>query len=430
MQRPQFRLLNTFRILTSPREATERWIARYGDPVLVRTINGNVYMTSTPELAKTIFAADPSTFLPFAVRALLPFLGEQSVLLVGGEQHRRDRKLLMPPFHGARMRAYGRVIQDVTRRHLAAACQEGGTRMRDVAQAISLEVIVRTIFGVDDDRVEIMAAAVRELVESAASLLLFVPSLQRSFLGIGPQDTLKRRRERADALLQQQIERARTRDEGEDVLRLMLAARDEDGVGMTDAHIKDELRTLLAAGHETTATALAWAIDVVHRDRALLERLRAEVAREGVELPGSEAGPLLDAVVKETLRRYPIVSEVLRTVAKPFRLGSCDIPVGASVGVSIVGIHHRPDLYPDPDRFDPERFIAKRFGPHEYLPFGGGHRRCIGAAFAEFELRVALATALREFSFTLRQARPPRSVRRNVTLVPQGGVPVSVAHRT
>lgn len=428
---PRNRWLNTYRILSAPQEATERWVARYGDPVLVPAINGNVVMISDPALAKVVFAADPAVYKPFAVKAIAPLLGYKSLLILQGEEHRRERKLLMPPFHGSRMRSYGDAIRVATRRHLQAASTAGAVKMHDVAQHISLEVIIRTIFGVEEEeRVPVFTAAVRDLVEVLGSIVFFVPALQRTFWGMGPFAKTLQKLARTDALLQEQIDRVRAHGPGEDILSMMVQARFDDGTAMSDAHIKDELRTLLLAGHETTSTVLSWAIDTIHRHPEVRERLLAEVDAGAAGSPVDDAAlPYLDAVSKETLRHYPIASEALRELAQPLVLGDYEIPAGYCIGVSIVGIHHRPDLYPDPERFWPERFEQRRFGPHEFLPYGGGHRRCIGAAFADFEMRVALATALREFTFTLQQREPPRPIRRNVAMGPKGGVPVVIGAR-
>lgn len=430
---PRNRLLSTYRILATPRESTEGWIARYGDPVLVPAVNGNVVMLSDPALAKEVFAMDRNMFQPFAVEAMAPLLGRRSMLVLSGEEHLRERKLLMPAFHGARMRRYGETIRNAARHHLDAAVGRGVVPVREIAQSISMEVIIRTIFGVEEEaRVAVFARAVVELIESAASIMFFVPALQRSFFGLGPYAKLRRRLDRTDEMLQEQIDRTRARGSGDDVLSMMLEARFDDGAPMTDAHIKDELRTLLIAGHETTATVISWAIDAVHRDPEILGRLQRELDVP----PASDDGPLADAalpyldlVAKETLRRYPIVSEVLRLTTQPLTLGRYAIPAGYGIGVSVVAIHHRPDLYPEPEQFRPERFSERRFGPHEFLPYGGGHRRCLGSAFADFELRVVLATAVREFAFDLQQRERPRMVRRNVTMAPRGGVPVIVQRR-
>jgi cytochrome P450 len=419
-------LLSTFRILRDPYGWIERWRQRYGDPVTVPTINGTVLMTADPAKAKWIFAHEPDDYAQFGVKAMAPLLGARSLLVVSGETHRRDRKLLMPPFHGARMRRYADAMAAAARRHFGRAADSGVVRARDVAQDISMEVIIRTVFGVGDELVAEFTHAVIAVVESAGPLAFFVPALQRGVGPFSPYARARRRLAALDALLEAQIERVRTDGGGDDILSMLVAARWDDGAAMDDAHIRDELRTLLVAGHETTAIAIAWALDAVHRNPGVLARLREEV--DGGS-PTDAKLPYLDAVGRETLRRWPVLPEVMRVLERPLEFDGTMVPAGHSLGVAIVNIHHRPDLYPEPFAFRPERFLERKYGPHEYMPFGGGHRRCLGAAFAELELRIVLAVAVREFAFELRQDHEPRSVRRNITMGPRGGVPVRVRRR-
>jgi cytochrome P450 len=426
---PRSRLLSTFRILRDPQAWVDRWLERYGDPVTVRTINGTVVMTADPAKAKWIWAHDPDDYAQFGVEAMAPLLGARSLLTVSGEAHRRDRKLLMPPFHGARMRGYADVMAAAARRHFGRAIGVGVVRARDVAQEISMEVIIRTVFGVGDERVGTFTEAVLAVVESAGPLAFFVPALQRGIGPLSPYARARRRLEALDVLLQEQIERVRKDGGGDDILSMLVAARWDDGSAMDDAHIRDELRTLLVAGHETTAITIAWALDAVHRDPAVLARLRAELEGAAGSPEDDAKLPYLDAVGRETLRRWPVLPEVMRVLERPLRFDGRDVPAGHALGVAVVNIHHRPDLYPEPLSFRPERFLERKYGPHEYMPFGGGHRRCLGAAFAEFELEIVLAVAVREFTFELREREVPRAVRRNITMGPRSGVPVVVRRR-
>jgi cytochrome P450 len=423
---PRSRLLSTFRILRDPQACIDRWSTRYGDPVAVPTINGTVVMTADPAKAKWIWAHDPDDYLPFGIEAVAPLLGARSLLTVSGEAHRRDRKLLMPPFHGARMRSYGDVMAQAARRHLGRATGASNVRARSVAQAISMEVIIRTVFGVGDARVEPFTEAVLAVVESAGPLAFFVPALQRGIGPLSPYARARRKLEALDVLLQEQIERVRAHGGGDDILSMLVAARWDDGSAMDDAHIRDELRTLLVAGHETTAITIAWAIDALHRNPAVLARLRDELDAAEPSPAEDAKLPYLDAVHRETLRRWPVLPEVMRVLARPLRFDGRDVPAGHALGVAVVNIHHRPDLYPEPFAFRPERFLERKYGPHEYMPFGGGHRRCLGAAFAEFELKIVLAVAVREFAFDLLDRDPPRAVRRNITMAPSTGIPVVV----
>ena len=427
---PRSTLLSTYRVLTSPQAWMDRWLERYGDPVTIPTINGTVVMTAEPALAKWIFAHDPNDFAQFGTDAIGPLLGERSLLTVDGAAHKRDRKLMMPPFHGARMRSYGDAMAGAARRHLARATREGRVRTQDVAQEISLDVIVRTVFGVGEDLVATFTDATLKVVNAAGPLAFFVPALQRGLGPLSPYAKAKQYLARLDELLQAQIERVRRDGGGDDILSMLVAARYDDGTPMDDAHIRDELRTLLVAGHETTALTIAWAIDAVHRYPSVLAQAREELDA-GEASPVADAKlPYLDGITKETLRRWPVLPEVMRVLKRPLTFAGETVPAGHALGVAIVNIHHRPDLYPDPFTFDPMRFANRKYGPHEYLPFGGGHRRCLGAAFADFELKVVLAVALREFEFDLLQDTEPKAVRRNITMGPKGGVPVTVRART
>jgi cytochrome P450 family 110 len=446
---PRVRLWATYQVLAHPLTSMPGWFRRYGDPILVPTINGDVVMTARPELVKQIFATPGSAYDPFAVKGTAALTGPRSLFQFRGEEHRRHRQLIMPSFHGSRMRAYAAAMQETTREVMGAAIGQGRVELHALTQKISLEIILRTVFGVQEPEEvhgahgagavvhkgpprRAFAAAIKALVDAAHPLFLFMPFLQRAPLGMGPWAKFRRTYEELEALLREQlaVTRARHHDghAGEDVLSMLLQARDEQGDHLDDDEICDELRTLLFAGHETTAIALCWAVDAVGRHPAVAERLAEELRSLPPNAPAEAIAqlPYLEAVCNESLRRYPIVTEVLRTLHEPMELGGYRIEPPAAVSASILGVHMNPELYPEPEAFRPERFLERKYGPHELLPFGGGHRRCIGAAFASFELKVVLGTLLRELEVTLCNPHAPRPVRRNVTLAPEGGVPVII----
>lgn len=429
---PSSRLWSTFRFVARPLSTFQRWFEKYGDPVLIPAVNGNVVMTAQPALVKQIFATPAASYGPFAARGIAAVTGPRSLFQLRDQPHRRHRRLIMPSFHGSRMRAYAADMQQATRHAFDDAVGRGAIPLHTLTQKISLEVILRTVFGVQQPAgVARFTEAVTGLVDATLPLFIFMPFLQRELWGLGPFARFRRRFERLDALLVEQIARARREGQGEDILSMLLAARDEDGGGLDDQEIRDELRTLLFAGHETTGIALSWAVDAVGRHRAVAERLTDELSALGPD-PDPEAlakVAYLEAVCNETLRLYPIVTEVLRTLHAPMELGGYSLQPPTAVSASIMGIHRREELYPRPDAFRPERFLERKFGPHEFLPFGGGHRRCIGAAFASFEMRVVLGTMLREYEVTLQNPKAPRPVRRNVTMAPDDGVPVVVTRR-
>ena len=428
-------LWQTLRFIRDPERFFSEMYQRYGDPCTLWSSLGPLVVTGDPELVRAIFTADPHTFEPWPVSLLGVFFGERSVIMSGGERHRRDRKLLSPPFNGARMRAYGRIIVDATRE--ATRAWRGGWEgtVHDTTTAISLDVIVRAVFGIEQPGArEHAMAVVKTDVESMVPSIMFVPALRRALLGMGPWSRFVRARRGLDALLYGEIvsRRALGTDNGgrEDILSLILSARYDDGSAMSDGEVRDQLITLLAAGHETTATALAWALYWTHRDPALADELRAEVAALG---PGADpdavaALPLLDAVCTETLRLHPIVPDVGRRLRAPFTLGRYTLPVNAGVGVTTATLHADPRLYPQPGEFKARRFLGTKPPMFGYAPFGGGARRCLGAAFAIYEMKLVLATLLTSFEFRLLD-RNVVPFRRNITMGPKGGVRMRVVRR-
>jgi cytochrome P450 family 110 len=390
---PAGKLRTTYRILRDPMQSLPMWHARYGDPFTVPTVNGTVVMTGDPKLVKEIFAASPSTFAPFATQGFGRTMGEGSLLALHEPRHMRERKLLMPAFHGERMRNYAELTADVAARRFGEAVGSPRVGGLELAQEISLEVIVRAVCGAQDDaRAEALAHAVLQMVENTSPLLFFMPFLHRDFGGFGPWARFRRHFDRLDRMLQEQIEHARSQGDGVDICSLLVQARYEDGSPMSDSDIRDELRTLLFAGHETTAITIAWVLDLVHRHPEVRERLHDELAALGNAPDPAEYArqPYLEAVCKEAMRLYPVATEVLRILVTPFRLGDLQLSPGVGVSACVLLVHRREDLYPDPLQFRPERFLERKFAPWEYLPFGGGHRRCIGAAFASFEMAVVL----------------------------------------
>ena len=437
---PRWTLPATLRLIRDPYTTLRDLRAAHGDLVTFPSLNGRIVLAMTPELAKPILTAPPETFGAWAVGTLSEVIGPRSLLATEGEIHRKDRKLLTPPFHGARMRAYGDAMRSLARARFEAALSPGATvKMQDVTTDITVDVILRTVFGVEDGPgFDEGRALMREIV-GISPLLLFT-KLAHTPLFPGYRRFV-RMRERFRAWLEVRIAEARARGEaGQDVLAMMLAARYDDGSTMSDDDIAAQLVTLLFAGHETTSIALAWAVHWLGRHPVALERVRAEVASVGVdgdpEATDPEAIdpeaiaklPYLSAVCDETLRLHPIVTENLRLLRKPFELGGYTIPAGIGVGVAIGAIHADPTIYPDPAAFRPERFLERKYSAFEHLPFGGGHRRCIGAAFAAYEMRLALAVLVDGWDLALVHL-DEKPVRRSVTMGPEHGVPVKVIAR-
>jgi cytochrome P450 len=383
-------------------------------------------VTADPAAVKQVFTGDPN--LLYAGEGnitLAPILGPGSTLLLDGPEHLRHRRLLLPPFHGERMRNYGTMMAEVAERNLAAWPRSGRLATLPTMQAITLEVIMRAVFGVtDDERRARISKPLRDLLDMLASrrrVLMMALTLGRT----GPRSPWGRfialRRE-ADELLYEEIRARRADphgDQGEDIFSLLLAVRDEDGHPLSDSELRDELMTLLVAGHETTATALAWALERLTRTPAVLRRLVDE------RRAGSDE--YLDAVVKETLRLRPVVPAVVRRLQAPMRFGPWELPAGVHIAPSIYLMHRRPDLYPEPLEFRPERFLDSPPSTYEWIPFGGGVRRCLGASFALFEMKVVLGTVLDRVRLRPAARRGAESVtRRAITFAPSRGGRVAV----
>ena len=420
--------LQLYRWMSDPIGLMEDCRRRYGDTFALRlTGAGELVFISDPASIKQLFAADRGNRLaPGRGLILEPVLGPRSLLLVEGEQHLRRRRLMLPPFHGERMRAYEQVMIEAAERDLARWPLGTPFALQPRMQAITLDVILRAVFGVDDEgRAAALRDALRSLLAAIAAPSLQAVGLATRRLGrYGPYRRFLRMQASVDGLLMAEIGRRRTDPEvgsGEDILALLIAARFEDGEAMSDREIRDQLMTLLLAGHETTATSLAWAFDLLFRSPDAFARLRDE--GEGL------AHEWADAVATETLRVRPVIPAVGRELAAPTELAGHDLDAGTSVFPCIYLVHTREDLYPDPYSFRPERFLEDAPETYAWLPFGGGTRRCIGAAFAQLELRVVLEMVVRRTVLEPARPEPEPMVRRNVTLAPKHGTPAVLRER-
>ena len=399
---------------------------RYGDVVTFRSLfDPQFVMVFDVDLVKQVFRGSPDRLHAGEANALLgPVVGERSVLLLDGAEHLRQRKLLLPPFHGQRMRAYEDVMVEAADRTIDSWPVGKQFTLLPAMQALTLDVIVRTVFGVADEARSVeLKRRLREMIDPVASrvgvLLLVLTGGRR---GSGAGEDFARQRRAVDVLIYEEIAARRGASDlasREDVLSMLVAARDEGGSPMTDEELRDELLTLLVAGHETTATALAWAFELLLRNPLVLAQLRSSLA------DGDDA--YLGAVVKETLRIRPVISGIGRVVRgeAPFEVGGFAIPPGVEINPSIAAIHRRADRYPSASEFRPERFL----GPdppdtYTWLPFGGGTRRCLGASFAEFEMRTVIRRVLDRTELRPVGRRPERGVRRGITFVPKRGVRV------
>lgn len=426
---PRNVLYQTYSYTRDPYDWLRRMHETYGDIYTAKVVNGTIVIVNSPAGAQAVFGADPDTFTTFATDAIKPLIGPNSMLFLTGTRHRRERKLLMPSFHGERMRAYGEIIRDTAIATAERWVPGQAMRFQDSSQAISLEVIIRAVFGIQDRiRVEQVRRNIIRFVDSAHPALLFFPFLQHSFGGVGPYAHFSKVKEEIRSLLCAEVEaRRQATDPGNDILSMMLAARHEDGSGMSMDELHDELLTLVFAGHETTGIALAWSIYWLLRNPNCMQRLLAELDALGPNPTPEEIVhlPYLDGVVYETLRLHPIVPDIPRQTTRPFDLLGYRIPAGVGVAVATARLHNRPEVYPEPDRFKPERFLERKFSPFEYTPFGGGARRCLGAAFATYEMKIVLGTILSRYRLILAESGEVLPARRNLVLGPATGVRVT-----
>ena len=387
-----------------------------------------------PEAMQQMVTSDRSKYFASSKdnRLLEPLVGENSLLLIEGSPHKKRRKLLLPPFHGERMQAYGQSICDLTRDIIDSLEPDRPFVARKITQEVSLQVILEAVYGLQDsDRSKELKQRISKLANVFESVVtsafLFFPGLQQDWGAWSPWGNLVRQQKAIDELIYQEIATRRTQDNSQrqDILSLMMSAQDEAGEGMKDIELRDELMTLMLAGHETTATAIAWSLYWVHRHPEIKAKLRAEIASLGANPDPMELAklPYLDAVCKETLRIYPVAMLTFpRTVLEPTELIGYKLEAGQVLMGCIYLLHQREDIYPEPHKFKPERFLEREFSSYEFFPFGGGKRRCIGEALAKLEMKLVLGTIIARYELELESDRPEVPARRGVTLAPKTGV--------
>jgi cytochrome P450 len=439
--------------LRHPIRFMEENAAKFGPTFTVRWPGSPpVVMTSDPVAIRDVFTGDADVFHAGEANAVLRIaVGENSLLLLDGPRHLRERKLMMPPFHGERMRSYAQAMIDITEREVAAWPDRAPFSFHAATQRMTLDVILRVVFGLADDahfetRRETVARFVELGTSPVANLLMFTlpPERAESILRSAarpfttwplnhspdawvPWKNFVEVGDAVRAVLLDAIATSRgSGAEGRDVLSLLLSARDEQGQPMTENELHDEMLTLLLAGHETTATTLAWAMHELLRHPDVLARVTEEVRSidEGTLADQAPKLTYLDAVIKETLRVHPVVPIVVRLLKQDVTVGGRRYPRDVAIAPAIYLAHHRDDRWPDPKRFDPLRFLDEKPDPYGYFPFGGGSRRCIGMAFSLFESKMMLATILRRTSLFAISDAPETVTRRGVTFAPASGVQV------
>ncbi|WP_081665130.1 cytochrome P450 [Mycobacterium sp. UM_CSW] len=412
----------------------ERYFRRCADRrdpfVVVFPGLGPVHFVATAQGARQLLTTPRETLCAPTPNPIEPIVGPDSVILTSGEHHRRQRRLLSPAFHGAQLRRRADAIAGAVLAEVESWRPGDRVALHRTTQAITLRIIVETVLGVDHERIDEYTGVVSALMNANTASLLLVPALRRSFAGLGPWARLVRLRAEFQRMLTGQMNHGRSCPGDDAVLGNLLRENDHSRLGLDDDDLQQQLRTMVIAGHDTTAAALAWALYHIHRDTGVRARLVDELAAGPAPHEMPEL-PYLSAVIKETLRMHPAVPIVLRKLIEPQSIGSVRYRAGDIVGIALPAIHFSADLWDDPYRFDPDRFLVDNPTPFEYLPFGGGHRRCLGAAFASHEMAVAVGTIMRSAELTMprreRRRHPPRSVPRGIAVVPRRDVKLVVS---
>jgi len=406
---------------------------RHGDMFTLRMAGfPPAVFACSPEAIRDIFAADGDTLCAGAARApyFRPFFGDNALLTLDGAAHMARRRLMLPAFHGERMHAYGETMARAAERAIAEWPQGRPFALLPSFQRITQDVILESVFGISEPaRVELFRARLMAFIQRGASPLLLIPGLQRDLGRLSPWGRVVRAGREVDGLIHDELAARRARpasEQGSDVLAMLLGARDEAGQPLDDQALRNELVTQLVAGHDTTAAALSWLMTHLIENPAALERAQAEALAAPASAEALAALPFLDAAMRESLRLQPIISNVGRWIRRPVTIAGRELPTKVSVSACIYLAHRDPASWPEPARFLPERFLpaGKKVDPYAWLPFGGGTRRCIGMAFAMYELKVVAATMLRSGHFTLPARSDKRPRLRSITYQPADRVTV------
>ncbi|OKH23140.1 cytochrome P450 [Chroogloeocystis siderophila] len=423
-------LLQTLQLISEPTKFLESCVQRYGDPFTVRVLGLNsppVVFFGSPQAIKEIFALPGEKFdFKKATHVFKPLMGEKSIILQEGRSHQRQKQLMMPPFHGDRMKAYGEIIAQITTNVTDQWSVGKVISLQHEMSNITLQIILRVVFGISPgtryDKIQmLLGSLLDDVTKPLYSSLFFFPPLQKDLGAWSPWGKFLRRRQAIDELIYSEIAQRRQENKTtrSDILSMLIAARDENGQPLTDVELRDQLVSLLLLGYETTAAALSWAFYLIHSSPQVLAKLLQELAASSANPEDVAALPYLTAICQETLRIYPIglictprmVRDSVQIAGETFHAETIVVPC-------IYLAHRRPETYPQPEEFLPERFLTRKFSPYEYLPFGGGIRGCIGIAFSMYEMKLVLATILSRFHLALADSRPAHPVRRGITIIP------------
>jgi cytochrome P450 len=420
--------VQTFAWWNRPNSFAQRNRARYGKRYTIRLLMTPPFVILTePEQLKELFAAPPDVLHPGeGARILEPVVGTNSLILLDEQPHLEQRKLLLPAFHGERMNRLVELMRELSEREVASWPTDADFAAHPRLQSLTLEIILRAVFGLEaGPRLDALRSTLTAILEFSVKPASVIPALQRPIFGRGPAADFNRHRERADELIYELIAERRAEDGGgDDVLTMLLAAEHEDGSPMSEPELRDELMTLLVAGHETTASELAWAFERIAREPQVRAELEAEV-------DAGDEDAYLTATINETLRRRPVLPNAEpRLVKKPIELGGWSYPEGVCLIASAYLLHHDADVYPEPYAFRPERFLHEAPGTYTWIPFGGGRRRCIGASFATLEMKEVLRAVIAERRIEPAGDRLELTRRRSITVSPRHGARVRLPART
>jgi cytochrome P450 len=401
---------------------SDHYHARFGDTFSVRIGALPVgVLTTDRDAIRRLFTGDPLV-KRHGNDVLAPYLGEQSVLVLEPAEHLARRKMLLPPFHGGRVQSYARLMERLVSDALNHMRAGEVTRIQPVAQELTLDVILQAVLGLDDPATrQQLRRSFDAMVTPLSNLAFFIPKLAQRTRWNLPGERFWRIKDGIDRLLFKHIAATRADprlQEREDVLAMMVLARDDGGAGLSDQELHDELVTLITAGHETTATAIAWGVELLTHNPGAMARARK----------GDDA--YLEALVKEVLRvRSPAPIAAARDLLEPFPIGNWTIPAGVPLIVDAYGVHHNPDIYPEPHTFRPERFLGEQPDAYSFVPFGGGAHRCVGATLAMLEIKIFLRAILDRFDAKAVSRHEARPVPRAVTLAPRGGARIRLEPR-
>ncbi len=429
-------IIETFNFVRNPFRFMDDCARRFGDWFTVRVPGVSPFVfTSDPAAVREVFLGDAEQLhAGKANRPLGAFMGEKSILFLDGAAHLHDRRLILPAFQGERMKAYGAMMKGIARDALARFPIGETFAIHPRMRAITFDIIMRAVFGLDDSANALrLKDAIRRFFDVSTGrfgALLQLPAMQVDLGRWSPWGRIVRINREVEALLFAEFARRREehRSGSEDILSMLLQARDETGAPMSDRVLRDEMMTLILAGHETTAASLAWAINRLVTNPDVMEAVKSEAIGAAADADPNSL-KYLDAVISETMRLDTVVPNVGRELQAPMKIADRDLPKGVVLAPCIYLTHRRPELWPDPEKFDPTRFLDARPNPYAFFPFGGGTRRCIGAAFATYQMKVVLSELLRNVELARAQGYLAKPIRSSIALAPSEGMPVRVTRR-